>query len=582
MTKAGIKGKVLSVALAVLTVGLMFGGVVSVAGPTNVQLALSDSTQVYLYPQDSIAPFCDTVDVEIWVNAAEFQAGQIKLVYDSACVDITNWVRNPADFPLGTWESDTPGEEWITFTATSSMTGGYPIGTMTIHGVSEIADCSTTLDFVDPSELFDQSGNEIAANWIDGTLQCRVEAFWSVPMVADAGLEGSNADLEFGIHPDANDGYDSDMDLPSPPPGPGAPFEAYFSIVDPLFPRVNKDLRGEMPNEWTLEARSIDENIELSWDTADAPQGVALGLVSRETEIDMKAVDSMTLSAGTHAITIIAEEIEIDQYNLAISSTSGGSVITPGEGTFPYNQGATVNLVAETEEGYRFARWTGNVGTVADVNAAVTTVTMQGDYSITADFATPPIQYNLTVSSTNGGSVIEPGEGTFPYDEGTTVNLVGEAEDGYRLINWTGDVDTIGDVDAVSTTISMERDCTITANFEEISPLPPMLTLTINSTAGGSVAIPGEGNFQYGNGTVVNLTAQAEEGYRFASWTGDVDTIANVNAASTTISVEGDYAIMAGFDEIASVNWALVGGIIAVVVVGVALTLFVRKRGPGP
>jgi len=45
-----------------------------------------------------------------------------------------------------------------------------------------------------------------------------------------------------------------------------------------------------------------------------------------------------------------------------------------------------VNLVAEAEEGYQFGNWTGDVGTIADVNAAATNITMNDDYSITANF----------------------------------------------------------------------------------------------------------------------------------------------------------------------------------------------------
>jgi hypothetical protein len=71
---------------------------------------------------------------------------------------------------------------------------------------------------------------------------------------------------------------------------------------------------------------------------------------------------------------------------LTISSTAAGNVTTPGEGVFTYDAGTVVNLVAEPEEGYPFVNWTGDVGTIADVNAAVTNVTMNGDYSITANF----------------------------------------------------------------------------------------------------------------------------------------------------------------------------------------------------
>jgi hypothetical protein len=76
-----------------------------------------------------------------------------------------------------------------------------------------------------------------------------------------------------------------------------------------------------------------------------------------------------------------------ESYTLTITSTSGGLVIEPGEGSFTYDAGATVNLTAEADEGYSFVEWTGNVSTVANANAATTAITMNGHYSITANFA---------------------------------------------------------------------------------------------------------------------------------------------------------------------------------------------------
>ena len=75
-----------------------------------------------------------------------------------------------------------------------------------------------------------------------------------------------------------------------------------------------------------------------------------------------------------------------ESYALAIASTAGGSVTTPGEDTFTYDELTVVNLVAEAEEGYYFVNWSGDVGTVACVIAATTTVTMNADYSIMANF----------------------------------------------------------------------------------------------------------------------------------------------------------------------------------------------------
>ncbi|MGB5924835.1 MAG: GLUG motif-containing protein [Dehalococcoidia bacterium] len=75
------------------------------------------------------------------------------------------------------------------------------------------------------------------------------------------------------------------------------------------------------------------------------------------------------------------------QYDLTVSSTEGGQVTTPGEATFTYGKGTVVNLAAEPEDGAHFASWTGEVGAIANVNAATTTVIMNGRYSILANFA---------------------------------------------------------------------------------------------------------------------------------------------------------------------------------------------------
>jgi len=71
--------------------------------------------------------------------------------------------------------------------------------------------------------------------------------------------------------------------------------------------------------------------------------------------------------------------------------------------------------------------------------------------------------------------------------------------------------------------------------------------LTVSSTEGGQVTAPGEATFTYGKGTVVDLLAEPEQGYRFDKWTGDVDAIHNVNAATTTITMNGHYSILANF-----------------------------------
>ena len=80
--------------------------------------------------------------------------------------------------------------------------------------------------------------------------------------------------------------------------------------------------------------------------------------------------------------------------------------------------------------------------------------------------------YDLTVDSTAGGSVTDPGEGVFTYVDGTVVDLLAVPDAGYQFVNWTGDTGAIDDVDAADTFITVNGTYAITANFELIPPPP--------------------------------------------------------------------------------------------------------------
>jgi len=69
---------------------------------------------------------------------------------------------------------------------------------------------------------------------------------------------------------------------------------------------------------------------------------------------------------------------------LTSSSTEGGSVTQPGEGVFTCGNGTEVNIIAVPDEELFFVSWTGNV---TDRWAANTTVIMDGNRTVTANFA---------------------------------------------------------------------------------------------------------------------------------------------------------------------------------------------------
>ncbi len=295
----------------------------------------------------------------------------------------------------------------------------------------------------------------------------------------------------------------------------------------------------------------VDQVVVTQDDWSFAAQGDSGSAVDKDGEF----VGLVFGGSETHAVVCKAEHIVAglgialdlpeDRYSLTVSSTEGGSVTDPGIGVFIRDAEEVVDLVAEADAYYQFSRWTGDVDTVGDVHAAATNITMEGSYSIEAGFELQEGWHSLTVSSTEGGLVIAPREGQFIRENGDVLELIAEADEYYQFVEWTGDVDTVGDVYASATNITMEDSYSIAARFELEEG---KYSLTISSTEGGSVTTPGEGVFIRDAEEVVDLIAQPDEDHEFVKWTGNVSTIDDVYATETTIAMNGSYSIKADFE----------------------------------
>jgi len=197
------------------------------------------------------------------------------------------------------------------------------------------------------------------------------------------------------------------------------------------------------------------------------------------TEIEIASLD---ISEETDSATIILEQTIgsiIFRVTKVIDPASRYEVETP-TGTVAV-RGSAVHITV-VEDG---TTWVTNLeGDIRAVGQGVELQIPEGRQGIIRPDEPPELTWGLTISSTTGGSVTIPGEGTFPYDEGAVVDLVAEAEEGYRFVNWTGDVDTVADVENVTTTIAMDGNYWLSANFEV-----PTITFAV---AGPMTAFDGE------------------------------------------------------------------------------------------
>jgi len=152
-------------------------------------------------------------------------------------------------------------------------------------------------------------------------------------------------------------------------------------------------------------------------------------------------------------------------YNLTTSSTAGGDVTTPGEpGPYPYNASTVVDIVATPDANYHFVNWTGDTANIANVNLASTTITMNANAAIVANFAID--QKTLTTSvGTPSGTVTTPPSSPTNYDYGTVAPICATPAVYYKFVNWTGDTANIANVNLACTTITMNANAAIVANF---------------------------------------------------------------------------------------------------------------------
>ncbi len=231
--------------------------------------------------------------------------------------------------------------------------------------------------------------------------------------------------------------------------------------------------------------------------------------------------------------TVTAVFFELPTYTLTMA-VSGEGTVTPSPGNYTHEEGAVVNISASPAEGWRFVNWTGGV---ADPNSPDTTVNMDTDRTVTANFA-PRDSFALTINIEGEGST-SPVAGTHNYARDEVVEVTATPAAGYKFDSWIGDV---SDPAAATTTVTIDADKVITARFVPLT----YYELTIEVDGNGTTE-PAPGTHSYPEGQTVSISAEPDEGYEFTGWIGDV---ADTEKETTTILMDDHKTIIATFDEI--------------------------------
>ena len=226
-------------------------------------------------------------------------------------------------------------------------------------------------------------------------------------------------------------------------------------------------------------------------------------------------------------ITVTNGSVTLREFTLSVTLDGSGSVTkNPNQATYPY--GTVVQLTAVPDTGWTFSSWSGNLS--GSTNP--TSITMNGNKSVTAHFTQN--QYTLTVTIDGSGSVTKsPDQATYTY--GQVVTLTAVPGTGWAFSSWTGDLTGSQN----PTTITMNGNKAVTAHFTQ-----NQYTLTVTIDGSGSVTKnPNQATYPYG--TVVQLTATADTGWTFSSWSGDLSGSAN----PVSITMNGNKSVTAHFTQ---------------------------------
>ena len=177
------------------------------------------------------------------------------------------------------------------------------------------------------------------------------------------------------------------------------------------------------------------------------------------------------------------------------ANPSGGGTTSPAAGGHSYSDGSIVNITATANVGYVFSNWTGGV---ANSTSASTTVTMDADKTVTANFTAQ--NYNLTMAvSPSGGGTTTPAVGITSEPANQVVNITATPASGYIFSGWTGT--GVTDPSKASTTVTVDAAKLVTATFTAI---PPGTAYQEGAVSTGSATTASSITFSHSTGTGAN------------------------------------------------------------------------------
>ncbi len=205
--------------------------------------------------------------------------------------------------------------------------------------------------------------------------------------------------------------------------------------------------------------------------------------------------------------TTLFAEFALNSYKVTLIAENGAVY---GAGIYSY--GESVELRAESNEGYQFVRWSdGNSEMIREI-------VVKSDTLLIAEFSK-----DVRMVVLYGDNGVVTGAGRYAY--GASVVLSATPNEGYHFVRWSDGV-----VDAIRT-IEVNSDIILVAEFA-------INVYTVELKAANGVVY---GSGEYEHGAEVEISVTPNEGYQFVGWSdGDINS-------TRTIVVTSDIVLTAEF-----------------------------------
>ena len=223
---------------------------------------------------------------------------------------------------------------------------------------------------------------------------------------------------------------------------------------------------------------------------------------------------------------VLSAEFVIDVFDVELSSENG-IVLGAGE----YQFGEVVSLSAIANEGYHFVRWSDGS---TEANRKIVVVE---DLSLVAEFAINV--YDVVVNVSNAMV-----NGIGKYEHGSIVNIVVTPNTGYHFVRWSD-----GD-------LSVERQLVVMSDTILSAIVEADIHSVVLSAENGVVIGAG----QYNYGSIVTLSAVANEGYHFVRWSDGDENAMRIITITEDVNLVAEFAINVYSVELFAENGEVIGG----------------------